>query len=263
MFARLEKLEADVDNTLAGLRTNIEMVKAKFEHIKEMREKKFWDRPEPELLAKIEEKRQILRGIIQYSFTVSPPPRPLPLILDIDDSDLHYAVRDKVRPSAQEMLEYRQRVREVLEPHVATAPSLRKIRRGDGLTEYDFDALTALTLTQNARVDLEILREFYPEMPQLQRELRAIVGMEADVVSERFAQFYHKYPSLSSLQVAFLNLLQKHIATYGPIHLEKLYEAPFTHISAEGPEGIFRDEDQLHDFFTVLQSFDNPKEAFS
>jgi type I restriction enzyme R subunit len=258
--AKVEKLKADVDNTLAGLRTNIEVVKIKFEHIKEMREKAFWERPKPDLLTKIEEKRQSLRGIVQYSLTVSPPPRPLPIILDIDDSDVHYIVRDKVRPSAQEMLEYRQRVRKVLEPHFATAPPLRKIRRGDGLTEDDFDALTALTLTQNTGVDLEILREFYPEMPQLQRELRAIVGMDADAVKERFAVFYHKYPGLNSLQTAFLNLLQKHIQTYGPVRLESLYKAPFIHMSAEGPEGIFKDEAQLHDLVAVLQTFPDARE---
>ena len=55
--------------------------------------------------------------------------------------------------------------------------------------------------------------------------------------------------------MAFLNLLQKHIQTYGPVRLENLYEAPFTHMSAEGPDGVFTDESQLQDLINVLQSF--------
>jgi type I restriction enzyme R subunit len=152
------------------------------------------------------------------------------------------------------MREYRERVRGVLEPHFMTDPTLRKLRRGEGLTEGDFDRLTSLVLTQNAGVNLADLRDFYPSTPQLEKELRAIVGMEEDAVRERFAVFFLRHPSLSSLQIAFLNLLQKHIQAYGPVRLENLYEAPFTHMSAEGPDGVFPEEGQMQDLIHVLHS---------
>jgi type I restriction enzyme R subunit len=252
--AGAESLRAELDNVLAGLRTNITAVRDKFEHIKPLREKTFWQQALPELLPALEEKRQTLRGIMQYSLAPGTPPSLPPLVLDIADSGVRYAVGGRLRPSKQDMREYRERVRGVLEPHFATDPTLRKLRRGEGLTGGDFDRLASLVLTQNAGVNLADLRDFYPAAPQLEQELRAIVGMEAEVVKERFSVFFHKHPSLNSLQIAFLNLLQKHIQAYGPVRLENLYEAPFTHMSAEGPDGVFPEEGQMLDLIHVLHS---------
>ena len=75
-----------------------------------------------------------------------------------------------------------------------------------------------------------------------------------EVVRELFAVFFHNHPSLSPLHIAFLNLLQKHIQAYGPVRLEHLYEAPFTHMNAEGPDGVFPEEEQMRDLIHVLHS---------
>lgn len=250
----IEGLKAKVDTMLAGLQNSITAVRDKFEHIKPLREKPFWQQPLPELLPALEEKRLALRGIMQYSLPIGTPPGLPPRILDIADSGVIYKVRGAMRPSPEDMRAYREKVRGVLEPHFATDPTLRKVRKGDPLTEVDFTSLASLVLTQNAGVSLDVLREFYPATPQLEQELRAIVGMDADVVKERFAVFFHKHPGLGSLQIAFLNLLQKHVQAYGPVRLEHLYEAPFTHMSVDGPDGIFTDEAQIQDLMSVLKS---------
>lgn len=252
--AAAENLRDKLDNALAGLQTSITAVRDKFEHIKPLREKPFWQQALPKLLPALEERRLALRGIMQYSVPPGTPPGLPPRILDIADSGVIYTVRGAMRPSPEAMRAYREKVRGVLEPHFTTDPTLRKVRQGEPLTEADFTSLASLVLTQNAGVSLEVLREFYPATPQLEQELRAIVGMDADVVRERFAVFFHKHPTLSSLQIAFLNLLQKHIQTYGPVQLEHLYEAPFTHMSADGPDGIFTDETQMQDLMIVLRS---------
>ncbi len=254
---RVEGIKSRLDNALAGLRTNIAAVKNKFEAIRALREKTFWEQDQATVQIELEAKRKELRGIMQYSLDSGSPFGIPPLLLDIADSDVHFAVREKVRPSSEEMQAYRQRVRDVLEPHFNTNPTLRKLRRGEGLNDRDFDALTSLTLTQSNDVKLEWLREFYPNTTRLEKELRSIVGLDAEVVKERFAIFFHKHQGLTSLQIAFLNLLQKHIQAYGPVRLENLYEAPFTHMNAEGPDGIFTDETQLRDLIQVLQSFDD------
>lgn len=250
----IEGLKDKLDKTLAGLQNNITAVRDKFEHIKILREKLFWEQPLLELLPALEEKRQTLRGIMQYSLPPGTPPGLPPRILDIADSDVIYTVRGAMRPSPDEMRQYREQVRGVLEPHFTTDPTLRKLRRGQGLNETDFDNLASLVLTQNTGISLDTLREFYPTTPQIEQELRAIVGMDANVVKERFAMFFHKHPSLSSMQIAFLGLLQKHIQTYGPVRMEHLYEAPFTLMSAKGPEGVFINEAQMQDLIYVLHS---------
>lgn len=48
--------------------------------------------------------------------------------------------------------------------------------------------------------------------------------------------------------------MQKHIQAYGPVRLEHLYEAPFTHMNAEGPDGVFPEEEQMRDLIHVLHS---------
>ncbi|GHV56185.1 restriction endonuclease subunit R [Deltaproteobacteria bacterium] len=256
----VEGLKGDLDNALAGLRLNLEPVKDKFDQIKSLREQNFWEQPQADLLAALEEKRQTLRNIMQYGQITTPRPTPEPLLLNLADADVQSVVREKLRPSPQDMRAYRQRVRAILEPHFQTDPTLIKLRHGEGLTDHDFEALTSLTLTQNNEVNLETLREFYPETEQLEQELRAIVGLEAETVKNRFSDFYIKYPTLNSNQIAFLNLLQKHIQDYGPIRLEKLYEAPFINLCADGPDGLFSDEVQFHDLLHILQSFDPPSE---
>ena len=49
-------------------------------------------------------------------------------------------------------------------------------------------------------------------------------------------------------------LLQNHIAKFGLITLDKLYEAPFTQVSAEGPDGLF-DDASVEDLITVIDRF--------
>lgn len=258
--ARTHDLRGGLDNVLASLRTNIKAVQDKFEEIKSLRHSDFWAQSKSRLLAELEIKRQHLRGIMKYALPQGLPPGQPPLILDLTDSQIHYDVRSKVRPSPEDMREYRERVRQALEPHFDSDPSLAKLRRGQGLSDSDFDALASLVLTQNNGIDLNDLRSFYPETSQLEKELRAIVGLDGEMVKNRFAEFYVKHPGLSSMQIAFLNLLQKHIQSYGPVKLENLYEAPFTHFNSEGPEAVFPDEDQFNDLIEVIRSFEGSME---
>jgi type I restriction enzyme R subunit len=41
----------------------------------------------------------------------------------------------------------------------------------------------------------------------------------------------------------FLSLLQNHIAKYGSIEVERLYEDPFTVVDVNGLDGVFQDDD--------------------
>jgi type I restriction enzyme R subunit len=56
------------------------------------------------------------------------------------------------------------------------------------------------------------------------------------------------------MQLRFLQLLQNHIAKYGSIEIERLYEAPFTTLSADGVDGIFA-EDQINDLIAIIGEF--------
>lgn len=258
--AKVETLRGHVENKLASLQTNIDAVRVLFDAIKEMQSPTFWEQEQPALLAAIEVKRQELRKIMQYCFEEGRDPFARS-ILNIDDSDVQIKYLDTIRRSSQEMNAYRKRVRDVLEPHFHTNPTLKKLRNGEPLQEKDFDVLVSLVLTQKADIDLAILREFYPTAASLEKELRAIIGLDAAHVAEHFASFFTRHTQLSSMQMAFLNLLQRHIQEFGSIRIELLYEAPFTNMNAEGPEGIFTNDKQLQDLFTLIDTFVDTKAA--
>ncbi len=255
-----ESLKAKLDVALAGLQTHILAVQEQFPHIKALRSADFWQKPLNDLISALEEKRIALRDIMQYSVSAPVGSSAPTKIVDIADGDVQIRIGGPLRPSTQAMQEYHKRVRDILTPYFETHPVLRKLRHADPLSGSDFDQLAALILAQNSDVNLDYLRQFYPSNLELQKELRAIVGMDAQVVAAQFSDFFVKYPGLNALQTRFLQLLQKHIATYGPIGMEKLYTAPFTTMSAQGPEGIFG-ESQIHDLEQILQTLDKQEQT--
>lgn len=252
---RVEDWRALMENTLAGLHMHINAVQEKLADIKELKTENFWQQGIVPLCLALEHKRLALRGIMQFRDSFTQPPSLPAKMLDVQDGDVQVSMLPTFKPSAKEMQAYRQALRATLEGHFTTSPVLQKIRRGEPVQSADIDALAALVLAQNSMVSLETLREFYPSTTELEKELRSIVGMEGNLVEQRFMAFYDANPGLSGRQMAFMNLLQKHIQEYGPIQLEKLYEAPFTHLSSEGPDGIFTNKQQLGEFFGLVQSF--------
>lgn len=255
--SQLENLKGDLDNLLLRLPVNLEVIQAKFADIKELQHKEFWEMPPEELMPALEQKRLSLRGLMQYA-QGSKTPEPLTYrIIDVEDSDVSYKLRESVRTSPLEMAAYKKRVHYVLAPHFNTDPVLIKLRHGEPITEKDIEKLASLVLTRNAGVSLDLLREFYPVTENLLNALRGIVGMDATAVREKFASFHQKYPALSAMQLRFLTMLQNYIEQNGPVRMQDLYESPFTHINSNGPDGIFTDERQLDDFTAVLASFFN------
>ena len=58
--------------------------------------------------------------------------------------------------------------------------------------------------------------------------------MESKAVAGKFSEFARKHPKLTAKQTRFLGLLQNHIARYGSITVDRLYEQPFTVVDADG-----------------------------
>jgi type I restriction enzyme R subunit len=75
------------------------------------------------------------------------------------------------------------------------------------------------------------------------------------MVNDRFSEFVTRYPSLTSNQVSFLNLLKNHISRFGSIEVGQLYETPFTALHSDGLDGVFTDEKMIDDLISVIDSF--------
>ncbi len=158
--------------------------------------------------------------------------------------------------SANDMAIYRDRVFSALRHLFTHDPTLHKIRRGEYVSQSDLDALTLLVLTQSPSVDLRTLREFYPDTAgSLEDLLRGIVGMEPEVVDQRFSTFAGRYP-LTGTQTQFLAMLKREIAAHGRIPIQRLYDAPFTAVHSAGLDGVFRDEQQIQELLGIVRSFE-------
>lgn len=247
---RLLDFKDKIQEKVNTLIMHLSPVRKKADLIKQVINNDYWNQAD---VAALEKMRVELRGIMHHhekGGVVQPPPK----TIDVADGDVQLNRRtSNVRSIDMEL--YRQMVEETLEQLFDTSPVLQKIRRGEPVSQEDLTALVSLVLTQNPDVNLEVLKEFYPESaPPLDYIIRTIVGMEPGAVESRFADFARKF-SQNSRQTHFLRLLKNHIQKYGVISLEKLYEDPFTTIDSNGLDGVFTSETQIDELINIIETF--------
>lgn len=254
--AVFDNLRDDLIALVAQLPINVNVVRDKLKTIESIRSGEFWKGVAVRTdVSALEAVREELRGIMRHRI-IGPAAGRQPRILDIteDIAQIKFA-RHASRLEGIELAIYRQRVENVLASLFDTNPTLRKIRRGEPVAEPDLLALVSLVLTQHPDVNLASLTEFYPDTAgDMAVAIRTIVGLEPEVVAEHFAKFLAAHPRLSAKQQRFMALLQNHIARFGSISLNKLYEAPFTQVSTNGPDDLF-DDATVNELIAILDRF--------
>ena len=250
---RFADFKDKIQDQVNQLVMHLSPVQKKAETIQQVRSSRFW---ESATVADLEAVRTDLRGIMHHrqkgSFHITPPKT-----IDISDGHVTYERRDTTVHTIDMQL-YRRMVEETLKSLFDTSPVLQKIARGEPVSQKDLDALVSLVLTQNPDVDLKVLKEFYEDSaPPLDFIIRTIIGMAPEAVEKRFAGFARKF-SENSRQTHFLRLLKNHIRKYGVITIENLYEAPFTTIDSNGPDGIFATETQIDELIRIIETFQPP-----
>ena len=236
---------------LDRLAITIQAVRQKDKVIDTVRSAAFWQHI---TVQDLEWARTELRGIMKYKQKPRPPER-VDETTTSDDGVVIDKERNNVLSSETEALQYRRRLKEILDKMIATSPVLQKIRQDKPVQPAELDSLASAILTENPGVDLKVLNEFYGRTAaNLQATLRELVGMEAGAVEAHFTLFLHQHPQLTHLQVRFMNLLKQYISENGTITIEKLYQAPFTSVSHEGIDGVFQPQD-VTAIATVLKPF--------
>jgi len=235
---------------ISELIPHLNPVREKATTLKRVKTSDFWDTVSA---ATIEEVRKELRGIMhhrQKDTTTSLPPK----IIDVEDGGIEFSHR-KTNIREIDASVYKKQVEEVLLNHFDTNPTLQKIKAGDPVSKNDLDVLTSLVLTQHPGVDLGLLSEFYETFIPLDYIIRTIVGVDAEAIKRRFEQFVQQYPQLTANQILFMRLLQNHVAKYGVIEMDRLYEPPFSSINSNGLDGVFTDEQQIHELLKLITPF--------
>jgi type I restriction enzyme R subunit len=251
-----DNLREDLMALVAQLPINVNLVREKLATIDKIKSGEFWKQIiEQTDVAELEAIREELRGVMRHRIA-GPTTSAKPRVLDISENTARIEfARHTPKLEGVELIAYRQRVQDALVNLFDTNLTLSKIRRGESVAEPDLDALVSLVLTQHPDVDLSSLTEFYPDTAgDLAAAIRTIVGLEPEVVAERFAGFFTHHPQLTARQQRFMALLQNHIAKFGAISLAKLYEAPFTQVSINGPDDLF-DDVAMNELIAILDEF--------
>lgn len=249
----LADLKIELMDRLAVLQMHLNPVREKAEVIKRVKSDGFWSDVSIEALEAV---RQPLREIMHHRVRGGGQPLP-PKVVDVseDEALVQYA-RRSTSLRAVDMKVYHQIIEAGLRTHFESNPVLKKIRAGEPVSDSEIDALVSLILTENPNVQREHLEEFFSETAApLHYVIRTIVGMDTEAVQEKFRSFVQKHPTLTAKQTRFLALLQNHIARFGTITVERFYESPFTVIDADGPDGVFEDENEVSDLIELVRSF--------
>ena len=246
-------LKIDLMDRLAALQMHLNPVREKAEVIRRVKSDEFWNGITVQTL---EEVRGPLREIMHHRQRGSGQPL-LAKVIDVTEADSQILFnRRSASLKAVDMRAYHQIVEAELKKHFDTNPTLKKIRAGEPVSEANLNALVSLILTQSPNASRDVLAEFFSATAEpLQFAIRSIIGMDASAIQAKFAEFARKHPTLSAKQTRFLALLQNHIARFGSITIEKLYEAPFTVVDADGLDGVFEDETEVSDLLNVIRAF--------
>lgn len=241
---------------LDKLAVNIQAVRQKDTEIEKVRSAEFWDNASIEYL---EWMRLELRGIMKYRQSGYGQPEPTQATGVKDDGEVQDTERKIKLLSGTEQLQYRRRVKAVLDNMLSNNPVLQKIHRNEPVTPAELDTLTSTILTQHPGVDLAVLNEFYQRTAQqLHTTIRELIGMDPLAVESHFTKFLHAHPQLTHKQVQFMNLLKTYISQHGGIEdVSKLYDAPFDSVSPEGIDGVFKPED-ADELIALLKPFYTP-----
>ncbi|WP_242521804.1 DEAD/DEAH box helicase family protein [Motiliproteus sp. SC1-56] len=237
------------------LSMHINSVRAKAEAIKAIQQDAFWQALTFDAL---EQKRTELRGIIHLRDKPVVPPPPLTPVFDIKEDEAEYRTAD--RPTRIVTVEYqifRQAVEQTLAPLFATDPVLAKIRNGEPVSAEELAQLNALVHIQNPNLDLDTLKEFFPDSgASLDQLLRTLIGLDEKGVEAAFTAFVQQHHiNLNSRQQRFIALLKNHLCKFGTINVAQLYDQPFTGVHSDGLDGVFTEPRQADALVALVEQF--------
>ncbi|PIE40654.1 MAG: DEAD/DEAH box helicase, partial [Gammaproteobacteria bacterium] len=239
---QLDSVKEQILTKVRSLSMELNQVRSKASEIRALQQDDYWLTANFDTL---EHSRQQLRPVIHLR-DKGPTPPPVEIsVIDIKEDIGEYQVEERktnIRTVDYEI--YRQEVEKTLTPLFDKNPVLQKIRAGEPVTKAELDALNALIHTQNPRVDLELLAEFYPDSSAgVDQLLRTIIGLDVDAIEQQFTAFVQQHHiNLSALQQRFLGLLKSEICRKGQMTIADLYEQPFKGLHQDGIDGLFQDQ---------------------
>ncbi|SNT25704.1 DEAD/DEAH box helicase family protein [Rhodococcoides kyotonense] len=132
--------------------------------------------------------------------------------------------------------------------------ALKKLKTGKALTSSDLESLQEL-LTASGVGSPEDFERAVQNADGLARFIRSLVGLDRQAAQEAFAEFLAGKTATSN-QIAFIELIIKHLTKHGTMEPELLYQSPFTDHAPQGFDSMF-EEEQVMKIVDVIHGFND------
>jgi type I restriction enzyme R subunit len=131
------------------------------------------------------------------------------------------------------------------ENHIA----IHKLRMNEPLTDGDLQELERM-LTESGFGKSENIERAKTENEGLGLFARSLVGLDREAAKKAFAEFLDG-KILNANQLEFVNLVIDHLTERGVVKVEALYSSPYTDVSPQGPDGLFKPK-EVDDLVDIL-----------
>jgi len=153
-------------------------------------------------------------------------------------------------PALSNFSEFRKKAHDLLQKHLDTV-SILKLRTNTPINAVDIAELQKILLESGVgrTIDFERAEQ---ESGDFGTFIRSLVGLDHATAKDVFGGFLAK-ANYTVDQINFINLVVNDLAQNGVITVERFYDAPYTAISAVGPQALFS-SDQIQEIDDLLES---------
>ncbi len=239
-----ERLRDQV-KTIAGLleeKASIPMVREQLPLIQELQSDEWWQDVTVPMLEAVRKRLRALAKLIEKQGRK-------PLYTDFEDELGEETRVEFPQFAAPDSFErFRAKTRQFLRAHEDHL-TIQKLRMNQPLTKTDLLELERM-LAANGVGSPEQLAKAKSESNGLGLFVRSLVGMDRGAAKQALAGFVDG-KTWSANQIEFVNLIVDHLTEHGAMPPELLYESPFTDVSPQGPEGVFKSS-QIDELLALL-----------
>jgi type I restriction enzyme R subunit len=228
----------------------IPVVEAQLAYLAELQDSAYW---EDITLVELEQMRLRLRLLMPF---LDKKERK---IVYTNFKDEVLGVRDEAAIAIPKMtgVQYEKKEKAYLNSHLNNIV-IHRLRTHQALTATDLQNLEATLVKIGADEGQTLLSGLLQRSsaPSLVHFVRSLVGMDRQAAQEVFAQFLNDR-SLNATQIRFIELIIDQLTARGVMDAAALYEPPFSHLHAGGPDELFAGRENVIDgVFETLKQLD-------